>query len=156
MKKLISFILLLTLVVAFSGCTKEESKDGQPPEVGMSPEECLNQGGRTVNTVGGETCGENEENIGNVVGFISPNICCVPLESEMTLEEAKRIAENSECTEKGTLTESYIHNKITNTWWIDLDMKDEFEKEGCNPACVVDKVAKTAEINWRCTGVITE
>jgi hypothetical protein len=44
----------------------------------LTPKECENLGGKSVNTVGGEGCSENEENIGEVVGFISPNICCVP------------------------------------------------------------------------------
>ena len=45
---------------------------------GMSPQECIDLGGRTVNTVGGDACYENETNAGDVQGFISPNICCVP------------------------------------------------------------------------------
>ncbi len=44
----------------------------------FSPEECEAEGGRSVNIVGGDSCNENEINIGDVVGFISPNICCVP------------------------------------------------------------------------------
>jgi len=46
-------------------------------EESMTPEECIEKGGRIVNIVGGENCNENEENIGNVYGFISPNICCL-------------------------------------------------------------------------------
>lgn len=46
-------------------------------EVSMTPDECLDLGGRLVNTVGGETCSDSEKNIGQVTGFISPNICCV-------------------------------------------------------------------------------
>ena len=45
----------------------------------LSPEECLELGGRNLNIVAGDTCYENETNIGKVVGFISPNICCVPI-----------------------------------------------------------------------------
>jgi len=44
----------------------------------LTPEECENLGGKPVNIVGGKGCSENEENIGDVTGFISPNICCVP------------------------------------------------------------------------------
>jgi len=46
-------------------------------ETSLTPEECENMGGRIVNTVGGETCSEDEENVGDVAGFISPNICCI-------------------------------------------------------------------------------
>jgi hypothetical protein len=51
---------------------------GECEAEGMSPQECLEMGGRTVNTVGGATCEENETKAGDVQGFISPNICCVP------------------------------------------------------------------------------
>ncbi len=66
----------------------------------------------------------------------------------MTLEKAKEIAINSECGD--TLKESYMCNEITGTYWIDLDI----EKEGCNPACVINIETEEAEINWRCTGLI--
>lgn len=41
-------------------------------------------------------------------------------------------------------------NEFTGTYWIDLDI----EKEGCNPACVVNVETREAEINWRCTGLL--
>ena len=124
----------------------------------VSPVECLAKGARTVNIVGGDSCSINETNIGDVKGFISPNICCVPSEEpeKLSLAEAIEIAENSECMEKGTLTDNYVYNDYTKTWWIDLHMNEEFELEYCNPACVVDEKTKTAEINWRCTGGLIE
>ena len=70
----------------------------------------------------------------------------------MTLEEARQIASASSCVENGSLKDTYVCNENTGTWWLDLDI----EKPGCNPACVVDIGAKTAEINWRCTGLIIE
>ena len=45
---------------------------------GISPGECLDMGGRTLNVVGGDECYENETNFSPVIGFISPNVCCVP------------------------------------------------------------------------------
>ena len=45
-------------------------------EQSMTPEECISQGGRTVNTTGGSGCEAGEEQTGEVTGFISPNICC--------------------------------------------------------------------------------
>ncbi|MGB6838682.1 MAG: hypothetical protein WBD86_01345 [Microgenomates group bacterium] len=45
-------------------------------EQSMTPEECIGQGGRTVNITGGFGCETGEEEIGEVTGFISPNICC--------------------------------------------------------------------------------
>ena len=70
----------------------------------------------------------------------------------MTIDEALAIAKNSECVINSTLTNNYFYNSNTRTWWIDLDLK----KEGCSPACVVSEDTKTAEINWRCTGLIDD
>jgi hypothetical protein len=72
----------------------------------------------------------------------------------LTLEEAMRVAGASECAEKGRLTNNYVYNGNTGTWWIDLDMKQEYAKEMCSPACVVSDESGTAEINWRCTGLL--
>ncbi len=66
----------------------------------------------------------------------------------LTLADAKQIAINSECGDR--LKEPSICNQDTGTWWIDLDI----EKEGCNPACVIDVITKEASINWRCMGAI--
>lgn len=74
--------------------------------------------------------------------------------SELSIDQAMGIAQDSECTEKGILTANYMYNENTKTWWIDLEMKPEFENEICNPACVVSEETKTAEINWRCTGAL--
>jgi len=71
--------------------------------------------------------------------------------ASLTLEEARKIADSSDCVAESELEDTYMYNPSTETWWIDLDL----EKEGCNPACVVDEETKTAEINWRCTGLIT-
>ena len=73
---------------------------------------------------------------------------------EITLKEALEIAQSSVCVEEGALTGQTIYNENTKTWWIDLHPNEE--KPGCNPACVVSEATKTAEINWRCTGLITE
>jgi len=67
---------------------------------------------------------------------------------KLSLSEAKEIALQGQCGDK--LKDTYICNEITGTWWIDLDIK----KEGCNPACVINVETKTAEINWRCTGLL--
>jgi len=72
--------------------------------------------------------------------------------TEMGLSEAIEIAQNSECMDEGTLTDKSMYNESTKTWWIDM----EIDKPGCAPACVVKEADKTAEINWRCMGVIPE
>lgn len=63
--------------------------------------------------------------------------------------EFRAIAVNSECGEYG-VTKDYQCNENTKTIWIELAE----EKEGCSPACVVSIEDKTAEINWRCTGLV--
>jgi hypothetical protein len=74
------------------------------------------------------------------------------IQPEISLEEARLIAQTSECTAEGSLTDEASYNENSMTWWLGLDL----EKQGCNPACVVDVKTLTAEINWRCTGLITE
>ena len=68
----------------------------------------------------------------------------------LTEEEARAIALNSSCMEDGNITDNYTYNDVTHTWWFETDIV----KEGCMPACVVDEETKSAEINWRCTGLI--
>jgi len=55
---------------------KATIRDWLVVEQSMTPEECINQSGRTVNTTGDSGCEAGEEQIGEVTGFISPNICC--------------------------------------------------------------------------------
>lgn len=162
---------------------KVSLEDWEIMDTSLTPKECEALGGRAVNTVGGDKCESYEEDIGDVTGFISPNICCVqfggctedaricpdgssvgrigpgcdfkPCPGEaINAREAITIALTSECQEMGSLTNPFYYNENSKTWWIDLDMKEEFRKEGCNPACVVSDATDTAEINWRCTGVI--
>lgn len=65
-------------------------------------------------------------------------------------DDAVKIAAAGGCGENAKLKETYFCNEGTKTLWIDLDL----EKPGCNPACVINAETKTAEINWRCTGLI--
>jgi hypothetical protein len=70
----------------------------------------------------------------------------------LTFTEALAIAQNSDCMKEGTLTDSYVYNANTRTWWLDLE--PFMGQKGCNPACVVYEDTRTAEINWRCTGAL--
>jgi hypothetical protein len=103
----------------------------------------------------------------------------------MTLDEAKDIAKSSECgnnlvvdctcplgyRKEGDICnpncyyltprclapslqceKTYVCNEGTGTYWININLT----KKGCSPACVINLETKTAEINWRCTGLITE
>ena len=70
--------------------------------------------------------------------------------SSLTEAEARAIAETSCIKDNETLFEG-SYNEITKTWWFDANL--DRTPDGCNPACVVDEETKTAEINWRCTGL---
>lgn len=71
----------------------------------------------------------------------------------MSYVEARAIALASNCTAGGDLIEgTEFCNDFAGSWWIDLDL----EMEGCSPACVIDVADGTAEINWRCTGLLPE
>jgi hypothetical protein len=65
--------------------------------------------------------------------------------------EARTIAEKS-CIKGGEALGEGSYNENSETWWFDANLNTT--KEGCNPACVVSAQTKTAEINWRCTGLI--
>jgi hypothetical protein len=75
-------------------------------------------------------------------------------ESSISLPEAqaRAIAERS-CIKGGEALGPGTHNRATQTWWFDANLNAT--KQGCNPACVVSEVSKTADINWRCTGLVT-
>jgi hypothetical protein len=76
------------------------------------------------------------------------NVCTSQEGASMTVGKARELGEES-CI-GGTLeSEAYCNG----TWWIEF-IPDE-PKEGCNPACVVNVETQEAEINWRCTGLIS-
>jgi hypothetical protein len=67
-------------------------------------------------------------------------------------ESAARTIAEKTCIKGGEALSAGIYNEITKTWWFDANLNAT--KPGCNPACVVDEIHKTAVINWRCTGLI--
>lgn len=68
----------------------------------------------------------------------------------LTEREARDIAEIS-CIKGGEALGSGSYNEYSKTWWFDANLNAT--QPGCSPACVVKEETKTAEINWRCTGV---
>ncbi len=70
--------------------------------------------------------------------------------SKLTLEQARKIAQESVCMKEGSLKDDHVYNSGTKTWWIDLDV----DKPGCKPACVISEQTEEAHINWRCTGAL--
>lgn len=69
--------------------------------------------------------------------------------ASLTESEALAIAKNSDCAKSGEVQTESFYNENSKTWWFTL----KADKAGCNPACVV-AADRTAEINWRCTGLI--
>lgn len=70
----------------------------------------------------------------------------------LTEAEARSIAEQA-CIKGGdALASGGMYNPNSRTWWFDANLNGT--REGCSPACVVSEDTKTAEINWRCTGLI--
>ena len=142
--KIVTAVYVLAIVALFmlSGCAEEKPIGGETDEHGCmlmagyqwcpSKEKCLR--------AWDEYCAEYADQY----------------KGGLTEEEARAAAEGTECIDTGILTENAFHNLDTGTWWIDLDMKEEFEKPGCNPACVIFEKTGEVEINWRCTGLIPE
>ncbi len=67
----------------------------------------------------------------------------------MSFSDAMAIA-GEQCGDNATMNR--ICNEGTKTWWIDMDIV----RPGCSPACVVNVETRTAEINWRCTGLLPQ
>jgi len=75
---------------------------------------------------------------------------CPPINSLLSEAEARVIAKKS-CIKGGEALAAGIYNKNSKTWWYDANLNST--REGCTPACVVSEETKTAEVNWRCTGL---
>jgi predicted lipoprotein with Yx(FWY)xxD motif len=65
--------------------------------------------------------------------------------------EVMQIAEAG-CGATGNLTGNISYNPSSKTYWIGLDTV----KAGCSPACVVWEDNRSAEVNWRCTGLLPQ
>lgn len=92
----------------------------------------------------GYTC-RSPAGIADALGY------CVQGKS-LTREQALALAQNSSCAVDGNLTGKGDYNAYTRTWW--LEFIPSTPNPLCNPACVVDEATGTADINWRCTGLI--
>lgn len=127
MKK--AFTLTILTFILLAGCSTDSSTSEEESKV-------INN---FPTTAGTESAKESD-------------ICTDPeTGEEMTLEEARVVSgRTSLCRDQ--LKEFAFCNETTGTWWIDR----ENDKEGCNPACVVNIKSKNVEVNWRCTGLIPE
>lgn len=72
---------------------------------------------------------------------------------ELSEKDARIVAEQGCIKGEESLGLGSSYNPDTKTWWFDVDLNNI--PEGCSPACVVLEDTGTAEINWRCTGLIS-
>lgn len=75
---------------------------------------------------------------------------CPIIKSQLTQEDAKTIAQEF-CIKGGGSLGDGIYNQNSKTWWFEANLNNA--NPGCRPACVVSESTKSAEINWRCTGL---
>jgi len=143
----ILFVLLLGVSFLFFGCAQQAPQQPIAPVAPPSGEEQVMPGSDRdahgcIGSAGYTWCEVKQKCLRT---WEEP---CV--EGSITLDEARAIAEASACMDEGNLSGAQMYNENTRTWWFDMDIV----KAGCAPACVVDEAAKSAEINWRCTGLI--
>ncbi len=137
-----------------------ENETGQEPaaEAETAPQEAGNEsaesGPECVPESGGnESSASGEEPAGEGEGAPEAASGQQGEEGLISLEDAQQIALASPCMDEGNvLIENYTYNNITQTWWFETNIT----KPGCAPACVVDEETLSAEINWRCTGLIMD
>jgi len=72
--------------------------------------------------------------------------------TDLFTEAMARVIAESTCVQDGETLSSGYYNENSKTWWFDATLSET--PSGCNPACVVSEETRTAEINWRCTGLI--
>jgi hypothetical protein len=139
--------LLISGFVFFSGCVQEKALTVSNETPTVKPTTFTNKTPIVEITT-------YVEKTPTVQPTISTEIYCVSKETgeKMSLSEARKIANNSDIGNQGTLKDTYSCNESTSTWWI--DMNPTIEQNACNPAYVVNINTKEVEINWRCTVAI--
>jgi hypothetical protein len=143
LRKLILLGLLISVFVFFSGCVQEKA-------LTLSNETpTMQQSTFTEKTPIAEIT-TYKEKAPTVQLPTSTEIYCISNETgkNMSLSEARNIANNSEISDQGTIRDTYSCNESTSTWWI--DMNPAIEQNACNPAFVININTKAVQINWRC------
>ncbi len=147
MKTVLSLSILMVLLIA--GCTQA------PPAANNSS--APNQSAACPTDA--KICPD-----GSAVGRVGPNCEFAPCPAvnqttnttppvqpsgPMSQADALAIAQNSSCASAGEVSVLGTYNNNSGTWWFDITAMNT----SCNPACVVSANG-SAEINWRCTGLI--
>ncbi len=140
--------LILVAMLALTACeTSEDRPAPEPKFCTQDAKECPD--GSFVSRDSDNNC-EFKPCPVSMQSDVSASSVCSGGGKDMTLKDAMFVALMSECTEEGMINADAFCNENSGTWWIGLDVT----KKGCMPACVVDVATKTAEINWRCTGLL--
>jgi len=164
--KFLAVLFLAAVSLALFGCVQQAPAPTPTPLLTPTPGQQLVGGDRDVHgcipSAGYSWCEAKqkclrswEENCTETTPVpteVAGDVCVKTGTSEsMEFAEAISIAEASDCVTDGALAHNHVCNNVTGTWWIDLIPFNV--TEGCNPACVVSIDGKTAEVNWRCTGL---
>lgn len=117
----------------------------------VSIKECSQRGGRAISIDSDEECQEGETLLGQIIEFISPNICCTPKNKDrISQSKAVGLAMKSECLQVGTITQEAEYDKEKKEWAITLGV----DPVKCYPICIVSEIYKKAEVQYRCVGQI--
>jgi len=107
-------------------------------------EKCVAAGKKVLGEKPNRRCIVNDD-----LAYIEIESCTAPTGESMSIFDAERLFERSQCSREGSPDKHYC-NETTGTWWIDIVAY----RKGCSPACVIDVITKKTEVNWRCTGVL--
>ncbi|HPW39786.1 MAG TPA: hypothetical protein PK619_03720 [bacterium] len=111
--------------------------------VGVIVTGCLGQAGQTT-----PTDGQSSQLFDGAT-----DICQSAGGAQISAIEAVDIAnQTAACTQVGAIKSDCNCNQGTGTCWLDI----EGEHQGCAPACVINVDTREAEVNWRCTGAVSQ
>ena len=135
MKKIIFFSIFIMTAVFLTGCANNYRA---VTDLNYEPEPLFGDGqliDDSLELTSGEACISEKTGAG------------------ITIDEAYQIAQDSACVQAGAVKKDCNCNQGTGTCWLTMEGTD---KPGCAPACVVNVETKSAEINWRCSGLMAE
>lgn len=73
-----------------------------------------------------------------------------PEEAALTLEAARALTVGSVCADAGEVAAEGTYDADTKAWSFGMTLRDEYDREGCEPRCVVNADPKIVELVWDC------
>lgn len=104
-------------------------------------EKCVAAGKEVVGEAPHRRCIVNDD-----LAYIEIETCGTPNGEKMSLFEAQRIFDISQCSREGSAKDSYRCDEQNGTLEIDILAY----RKDCIAVCVIDIASKTAEVEWRC------